>query len=261
METGLGISFKLILLDSEQFQNDNIQNMSSQQKKIINVILFGDFKSEIVDLVEQHDFRIVEKDFDAVVTYGGDGTIVKSEYFFPSVPKIVLKKSEICKKCNLISNEETLKLIRDGKYTTETLMKLKVEHNGNVLYGMDTVLIHNHNPRHAIRYGVKIDDIHYREIIIGDGFIVATPFGSTGYYKSITGSFFTDGVGVAFNNSTEQVDHLVTGEKSIIKSHILRGPADVYVDNIDPMFTVKEDEFITISVAKEKAYIIRPIVR
>ena len=233
--------------------------MPLQQKTIRRVVLFGDSKEEIVTMVQKHGFEIVDADPDAVITYGGDGTIVRSEYFFPSIPKIVLKKSDVCKKCNDVSNDETLQLISGGNYNIETLVKLKAVHNGDELLGMDTVLVHNHNPRHAIRYSVNIDDIRYREIIIGDGFIVATPFGSTGYYKSVTGSFFTSGIGVAFNNSTEQVDHLVTSEQSIVRAHILRGPADVFVDNIDPFLSLAEGDHVTVSVADEYAYIIRPI--
>lgn len=42
--------------------------------------------------------------------------------------------------------------------------------------------------------------VYEAEKVIGDGLLVATPFGSSGYYRSITGGVFEIGVGVAFNN-------------------------------------------------------------
>jgi len=38
------------------------------------------------------------------------------------------------------------------------------------------------------------------EPLIGDGALLATPFGSTGYYESISGGTFTTGYGLAFNS-------------------------------------------------------------
>jgi len=77
---------------------------------------------------------------------------------------------------------------------------------------------------------------------IGDGLVVATPFGSTGYYRSITDSYFELGIGIAFNNSTEQADSLVVKEQRQIKVLITRGPALLYADNQTKIINLKEQE-------------------
>ena len=86
--------------------------------------------------------------------------------------------------------------------------------------------------------------------------IVATPFGSTGYYRSITDSFFEIGIGLAFNNSTEQVDHVVLSDESEIKLKIVRGPAIVYTDNQEKTSTLAEGDEVVIRKARDEMQLI-----
>ena len=76
--------------------------------------------------------------------------------------------------------------------------------------------------------------------------MASTPIGSTGYYRSITRSTFELGIGIAFNNTTEQYNHMVLKEDSIIKVVILRGPAFCYVDNHDEEIVIEEGDEICI---------------
>ena len=92
--------------------------------------------------------------------------------------------------------------------------------------------------------------------MIGDGVVVATPFGSTGYYRSITDSYFETGIGLAFNNSTEQADHVVLSEQRNIEITITRGPAQVYSDNQDEVVTIIEGEKVSIQKSKSLARIV-----
>ncbi|MBI5140111.1 MAG: NAD(+)/NADH kinase [Candidatus Vogelbacteria bacterium] len=83
-----------------------------------------------------------------------------------------------------------------------------------------------------MRYRVEVKEFfHSQKEIIGDGLVVATSLGSTGYYRSITDSIFNVGIGVAFNNSTEQADHMIIKDSSEIDIEITRGPVYVYTDN------------------------------
>jgi len=110
------------------------------------------------------------------------------------------------------------------------------------LVALNEIVIHNKNPQHGIRYRVFLDKTDLGKEFIGDGLVVATPFGSTGYYRSITDSYFELGIGIAFNNSTEQADSLVVKEQRQIKVLITRGPALLYADNQTKIINLKEQE-------------------
>ena len=97
----------------------------------------------------------------------------------------------------------------EGRAPRTEFMKIEAETKGQRLVGINEVLIHNAQVTSAVRYLVWIDDEALTHEIVGDGLVVATPFGSTGYYRSITHSTFQVGLGLAFNNSTEPLDHLV----------------------------------------------------
>ena len=167
----------------------------------MHVAVIGRNKKAIEDLLRRAGFSLVESDPQMVVSFGGDGTLMRAEAIYPGIPKIILKDSMICKKCSSFSNEEVLKKVSDGRYVIEALPKLEVEADGKKLSGMNDIIVHNKDSRHAIRYRIKVGGKDIGHEIIGDGIVVATPFGSTAYFKSITDSFFEVSIGLAFNNS------------------------------------------------------------
>lgn len=227
----------------------------------MRVVIFSRNSDRIAPLLAEAGFSLVEKDPDFVVTFGGDGTIVHAEYAWPGVPKIILKDSLICKKCDIASggldNSEFLARIRAGKYGIEDVMKLEVLAMGERLVAMNDITVHNADPRRAIRYNVALDDEPLQNDVIGDGVVVASPFGSTGYYRSITDSYFETGIGLAFNNSTEQADHVVLHEDRVIALAFTRGPATIYADNQEGTIVVPEGETVTIRKAAEVAKIVK----
>ncbi len=222
------------------------------------VAIFGNHPEDVTDLVKSAGFEIVEKNPDTVITFGGDGTIVLSEYHFPGVPKLALKSSRICKLCEPLENEEILKRYAAGKYTIKKINKIEASISGKTLHAMNEIILHNVDPRRAIRYHMKINgELIPKHEIIGDGAIISNPFGSTGYYRSITGSIFKVGMGVAFNNSTEPYDHMVLDESDIVTISITRGPGLLYADNQDDSIHVNEGDEITVKMSKHSAELIR----
>ena len=147
--------------------------------------------------------------------------------------------------------------IAAGEYKIEEIFKLSVKTKTEELIGFNDIVVHNKDPRHAIRYKISVDGRLIQHEIIGDGIVVATPFGSTGYYRSITDSFFETGIGLAFNNSTEQSDHMILSEGSKIELSVTRGPALVYADNHEKMFELEMGDSIVIEKSKEKARIVK----
>ena len=226
----------------------------------MKVILFGDNKDRVKSLVEESGFQIVENDPEFIVCYGGDGTLMRSEFAYPKIPKILLKDSAICKKCSNLTNQEVLEKVKKGEYTTEKLWKLEARVKDSILLGLNDVIVHNKNPRHGIRYTLTINNKPFGKEVIGDGIVVATPFGSTGYYRSITDSFTEVGMGLAFNNSIEQADHIVLKENSTIELTVTRGPAEVFADNDPRQIEILDGEKVLIKKSEEYTEIVCPTV-
>ena len=197
----------------------------------MKVILFGRNLDAIRPLIKKMGFKLVESRPNFVISYGGDGTLMQAEEKYPGIPKIILKGSLVCKKASCFSNEDVLKKIKSKRFKIKKYFKLEAVANAKKLLAVNDIVVHNKNPRHAIRYKVWIGGQEMSGDVIGDGVVIATPFGSTAYYRSITDSFFEIGIGLAFNNSTEQFDHMVLDENKKIKIKIIRGPAVVYADN------------------------------
>ncbi|MCX6717476.1 MAG: hypothetical protein NTU76_02265 [Candidatus Taylorbacteria bacterium] len=228
----------------------------------MKIIIHGKKRDEIIDLVKKIGFKIIDDSDkkekpDVVASYGGDGTFMKAEAKYPGIPKFIVKRSETCKKGHNIPKEELLKKVISRKYIIEKEMKISAFFEGKKLVGLNEIVVHNFNPRRAIRYELFVNDKKIGGQIIGDGVIIATPFGSTGYYRSIADSFFEIGIGVAFNNSTEQSDHMVLKEDSNIKIKIIRGPALVYADNGESEILLEDNDEIIIKKSANKAKIIR----
>lgn len=221
------------------------------------VIIYGADKEKISNLVLKYDFEIVEKNPDFVISYGGDGTVMHSEAEYPGIPKIILRNSRVCKLCSVLENEDVLEKIKSGNYKIEDYWKLVCEANGKKLFAINDITVHNSDPRHAIRYKFSINEKLIGHEIIGDGVVVATPFGSSGYYRSITDSFFEIGIGLAFNNSTEQSDHMVLKEDSKIKLEITRGPALVFADNQEDKIMLNVGDSVTLEKSSQVAKMVR----
>jgi len=223
--------------------------------EMMKVIVFGERKSEIESLIVKKGFTIVSRDADAVICYGGDGTLLHAEHEYPGIPKVMLKGSRICKLCAPYSNDEVLVRVSRNDFKKEAVGKLEASACGKTMVAMNDIVVHNKDPRHAMRYILSVDGVQVGGEIIGDGVVVATPLGSSGYYRSITDSSFEVGIGLAFNNSTEQSDHIVLSDTRTIVIRIARGPAVIYADNQresmeigvgDEVRIVKSEQFATI---------------
>ena len=232
----------------------------------MKVFIFGREKEAIQPSVLAAGFQVVEKNPDFVISYGGDGALLQAERIFPETPKIILRGSRIAKKAPRLPNKEVLRRIAAGRYSVSDVWKLEAEaETGEAkklvpprakFIALNDIVIHNEDPRHAIRYRLLMNEREVGGEIIGDGVVFATPFGSTGYYRSITDSFFELGIGIAFNNSTEQSDPMVVMEESEIKVVIIRGPAVLYADNGSENMFLDDGDKVLVKKSRETAKIV-----
>ncbi len=191
--------------------------------------------------------RLLEKGFvldsnapEIVFTYGGDGTILASERSYPGVPKAAIKHSLFCYKCAFKEEEleSILARIKNKKYKIEEHTKIKTTAKTKTLVSLNEIQLHNKKPTKAIRFNVYVNKKQVFENVVGDGVVIATPYGSTAYYKSVGGKPFKKGIGIALNNPHKREKPIVVNESSEIEIEILRECAQLFSDNDDKNIVV-----------------------
>ncbi len=224
----------------------------------MKIKLIGKNLDDIRPYLEKYGLQEVGADngmFDMVVAHGGDGTLLLSEYYYPGMPKLPLRDAGTAPLCAEHSYDRQLSAFASGDRRTTFLPKLCGEFNGERLLGINDVFIHNFDRVGALRYRVWIDGELYANEVVGDGVGVSTVHGSTAYYRSITHSIFKVGMGLAFSNSTVEVDHLVVGENSVIEVEIIRGPGILVADNAPRSLSLQVGDRVTIRRSGESAAI------
>ena len=198
---------------------------------------------------------------DIVISLGGDGTLLLAERWFPGVPKIPIRDHSICYKCDWNSLSNIINRIKEKKYKIEEYEKLEATiRSGKQIHRkfcINDIVIRNTKPIHAIRFELWINNKKINGILIGDGIVVATPFGATGYYYSVAQKTFKKGIGLAFNNMTKPINHLVLNDKTKIKVKIIRSDTTVASDNDPHVISIKENDEVEIRKSDKIARIIR----
>ncbi len=222
----------------------------------MRIALSGRNLEDVRPVLETFGARIVDTAPDVVVAHGGDGALLGAEREFPGIPKFAIRDRRSSPLCAEHSYEKLVEALVGDTLERTQLIKLVGEASGRQVVGMNDVFVHNSNPVSALRYRVWIDDEPYIHDVVGDGFGVATPHGSTAYYRSITSSIFRVGIGLAFNNSTEPVNHLVLPDTTVIRARITRGPAVLTADNNPEMIPVGEGDDVIIRIAECTAIVL-----
>lgn len=224
----------------------------------MKALLVGDQSGTISHLVREAGISILEnsdsKDADFCICYGGDGTLLGAEREFPGIPKVPMRKRPELKTAET-EFQSILHRVASGNHTITRLPKLIVTKNGAVNYAMNDVVLHNSRVVSAVRFRVEVDGLVPFQEIVGDGIVLATPFGSSAYYRAITNSVIHVGLGLAFNNSTESVNHLVISQEAQLKIIITRGPAVLAVDNNPDIWNVSDGDIIECKLSDKTAEI------
>jgi len=221
----------------------------------MKIKLLGHKCDAIRPLLKQYGFQEVPDSPELVVTYGGDGTLLGSERECPGIPKLPLRDSHTAKLCDDHDYKVQLQNFLDGQTEREELKKIVVTAHGRNLSAINDIYIHNAEQASALRYQVWIDDDLYADEIAGDAVGLSTVHGSSAYYRSITHSVFQLGLGLAFSNSMELVNHMVIRETSRVKIRIVRGPAVIVADNSPDRIMLDEGDEAIMEQSEETALI------
>lgn len=222
----------------------------------MKAIVVSAYPENIVTLLEQHDIEIIQKGTpDVVVSYGGDGSLLVAEREFKGIPKFPIRDTQVSPLCKKHSHETLIKDFLSGQLKKSNMIKLSASFHGREVLALNDIFIHNYNRLAAIRYQVTIDGEIYTKEAASDSFGIATPHGSTAYFKSITGTIFRVGIGIAFSNSREREEHIIVSEDSKINIKILRGPAMMVEDNSPDIISIDSGDEIVVCKSSQDAIV------
>lgn len=217
----------------------------------MKILLHGKNSKNIAPLIKELGMEIASSSPDTVVSYGGDGTLLSAEKLYPGIPKLPIRDSLVCKKCSKHKEENLLRLLSKNSLKLKQYQKLTTTVLYKDFYALNDFVIRNSSPIHTIRFKVS----PHKQLLIGDGIVVSTPFGSTGYFKSITGKSFQQGFGVAFNNTTEKTAPILLKDKDTLTFELVRGRATLSFDNNPDIFNIDEGSQVVFKLSDKVAKI------
>ena len=197
----------------------------------MKIKLLGKNLDDIRPVLRSFGLEECEQSFELIVTHGGDGALLGAERDYPGIPKFPLRDAATASPCPRHDAKTRLEELVSGKAARTLLPKVAARTRGKESTALNDVFIHNFDRGSALRYRVRIDGELYAHEIVGDGVGLSSIHGSSAYYRSITHSLFRVGIGLAFSNSTEEVNHLVLDPKSRVEIEIVRGPGLLVADN------------------------------
>lgn len=233
----------------------------------MNVILYGHDSEKLRPLIEKQGLRVVATDPDVVVCFGGDGTLLAAERLWPGVPKVPLRNSRRGARCIPNPPAEVIEQLAKGRLVRHGNLKLACDvefvdrHSPHNIVALNEVSGHMGRVTSSLRYRVWFNGQPYGSEdheLIGDGFVVCSPFGSTAYFNQITRGTFWQGIGVAFKYTSEHTTHIIVPEDTIVRVQITRGPAVIAHDSAPEILDADAGDSLTIRRAGEQAILLMP---
>jgi len=212
-------------------------------------------KEKLKKILSDYGFEVVNKKPDFVLCYGGDGTILYAERLYLGIQKLIIKTTGECREYDYHPKllDSILKKVRDHNYLVLEELKLEALYKNKILIGLNEVQIHTKLPTRAVRFSIFVDNKKF-ENLVGDGAIVSTPFGSTGYYLATGGRQFKEGIGLSFNNlHSKKIFPFIVSENSKIRIRIDRDSAILLSDNNPKYFSLEKGDEINVQKSSETA--------
>ena len=222
-------------------------------KQPLRVLVRGRNLEDLLPLLRRFAVELVDDNPDLVITHGGDGSLLGAERDYPGVPKCPLRDRRQNPKCSQHSELSTLEKLFAGQLQRSNLEKLvAVTACGEELCGINDLVLGRELLSSAIRYRIIVDGELFRPQVVSDSLVIATPFGSTGYFQSITRGNFRTGIGLAFNNAMDGSGFSVLSSFVRLEVQVLRGPAVLVADNDPKILRLQDGETLLVRLADRK---------
>jgi len=211
-------------------------------------------KGKLKRLLLRKGFIVSNYKPDFIVCYGGDGTALFAEREYPGIQKLLVKSGKPFRKYDYTYDqlEKIFDKIKKDEFKIVEEMKISAKFGNKEMVALNEVQVHTASPIRAVRFSAYAGSKRFKNLI-GDGVIVSTPFGSTGYYHSAGGKPFKHGIGVAFNNLCQRIKPLVLPDSKKVKIKIEREDALLLYDNYEKSTELKPGDSVEIKRAKQLA--------
>ncbi|MCC6142558.1 MAG: NAD(+)/NADH kinase [Candidatus Hydrogenedentes bacterium] len=232
----------------------------------LRAMLYGREAAGLASMLEDHpNLHRADTSPDVIICYGGDGTLLGAELEYPGVPKVPIRNSHRGHRCIAHPPSEVISRLAAGTLVPHEYLKLEAkifrkgtEHEEVALAALNEFNVHMGRINSAVRFKLWIDELPYEDgvEILGDGFVISTPFGSTAYFNQITRGIFTKGIGIAFKYTGEHINHMVLGEQTRLRMAITRGPATLAHDSSPHFFPIEKGDTLTVRKHPKSAIIL-----
>lgn len=157
-------------------------------KSGINTLLYG-YKNNSLVLPQD-----LSKKPDVMLTLGGDGTVLRIVGYCATndIPILGINLGNVGFLTGLENSEldSIVDVLKNKKYTTDTRAMLEVEFNGDKFLALNDIVFSRATVNKMISIDIFVND-SFMDNYYCDGFVVATPTGSTAYSLSAGGSIIS----------------------------------------------------------------------
>jgi NAD+ kinase len=204
---------KILIIAKNEEEKENLLSIPIMEylgKEKIDIILLDEIKKDLVN------------HFDLIITYGGDGTFVKTANLMEDGYILGINSKPETSEGALttinVNELEKLKKIIEGDFEILTRERIKIRLNGRVLdeHSLNEVYIGAHSQFHISRYRINFKD--KEEEHRSSGIIISTGTGSPAWFYSAGGEIF--------NHDEEKLSFIVREPyfgKRVFKPTILKG--------------------------------------
>jgi len=229
-------------------------------KNSSDTIEFGNY---VKDIAQKLGFTVTEKDADAVIVIGGDGTLLRAVKEGLPIIGVKFGRRSALLDVRPENVREALNLLRENKYTTEEYIMLEGKSKNINTVAFNEIAILFNNPE-TVYGSVTIKE---RKIVFeGDGVMVATPQGSWAWSYSATRVLLhkeINGIELTFMNPImPNIRSIILPQNEVIKIKLedkgrIQNVRVISDGEVVGNLISKEDEELEIKVSKKKAKILR----
>jgi hypothetical protein len=201
-----------------------------------------DFLEKIKTFESQHK--------NMVISYGGDGTLLKTFHENPDKCIIPIRDYGRCEKHKNLLNEIIGVSTSELKYELKQKLGDLIECDNEK--AMSEIQVISADPTQCLRFNVSINNKKFMENVIANGIILSTTIGATGYFKSVARTIFREGYGLGFICPTYGINNIILKSTDWVDIEFIRsGKAHICWDNLIEEIDIEEGMKKNFTLASE----------